>query len=241
MRTLRNSLIAVGSLCLIFILLQSASAATTEEVIEKIKKSQAEMQSIEFDLKTVVKSPTLEPESTSHLAEEFVTKGGGAVVHHMYSKGGGKILRSLTVDDGEFVWWELTSPGSRVVSVSKYPSRKVRVSKGRTTWPWSEAVDTINETIREFDLKVTGEDTLDGEQVWVLEGPAKAVPTDDDMGKVRMLVSQNDCMARRVLIYDKDGKERMNTQFTNVKVNQPIDPALFKYTPPEGAKVQDRT
>jgi outer membrane lipoprotein-sorting protein len=48
-------------------------------------------------------------------------------------------------------------------------------------------------------------------------------------------------MARRVLIYDKDGKERMNTQFTNVKVNQPIDPALFKYTPPEGAKVQDRT
>jgi outer membrane lipoprotein-sorting protein len=56
-----------------------------------------------------------------------------------------------------------------------------------------------------------------------------------------MFVSQSDCMARQILFYDKDGKEFMDDQFTNVKTNQPVDPALFKYTPPDGVKINDMT
>ena len=32
-----------------------------------------------------------------------------------------------------------------------------------------------------------------------------------------------------------------DAQFTNIKVNGALDPALFKYTPPAGARVMDMT
>jgi outer membrane lipoprotein-sorting protein len=66
-------------------------------------------------------------------------------------------------------------------------------------------------------------------------------PGDNGLAKVRMVVNQTDCMLRRMVLYDKDGKEMAEMRFTNVKVNGPIDPALFKYTPPDGVKINDMT
>ena len=72
----------------------------------------------------------------------------------------------------------------------------------------------------------------------MLEGPRKrgALPP----ARVRISVGQDDLALRRTICYDKDGKKTGEVQFTNVKVNQPIEPSLFKYTPPEGAKVEDQ-
>jgi outer membrane lipoprotein-sorting protein len=60
-------------------------------------------------------------------------------------------------------------------------------------------------------------------------------------GKVRIYISQKDLMCHRFRDYDKDGSELADMQFTNLKVNGALDPALFKYTPPEGALVMDMT
>jgi outer membrane lipoprotein-sorting protein len=55
--------------------------------------------------------------------------------------------------------------------------------------------------------------------------------------KVRIDVGQEDLMVHCVRSYDAGDNEFADAQYTNVKVNLTLNPALFKYTPPVGARV----
>ena len=48
-------------------------------------------------------------------------------------------------------------------------------------------------------------------------------------------------MTHRIRTYGKNDAELSDMQFSNLKINPTLDPALFKYTPPEGARVVDMT
>jgi len=217
------------------------ATATTEEVTEKIAKAEADMTSYEGDLIVVVKPPTGGTElMTFHLAVEFSVNDGKPVVRRMYKKeevrqADGKTRTERWVDDGESRWIEIRWPASGAISVHKQ----------KTGTSGAGEVYMARDMRKQFDVKLTAEDALDGEKTWVLEGPlrgkSKTSSGEKWAEKIRMFIRQDDGMARRLLVYGKDDKEIMKAQFSHVKVNRPIDPTLFKYAPPEGVKVNDRT
>ena len=84
--------------------------------------------------------------------------------------------------------------------------------------------------------------------MWVLEGrPKSGKPdaaegssnADREFGRFRTYLGQKDVQCHRMVGFDKDGNVIMDTQYTNIKVNEKIDPAVFKYTPPRGAIIRD--
>ena len=84
--------------------------------------------------------------------------------------------------------------------------------------------------------------------MWVLEGtpkpgvdlvPKGMGPAAQEPGKIRMSVGQADGFVHRWILYAKDGSVMGETQLTNIKLNGKLDPALFKYTPPAGARVME--
>ena len=61
-------------------------------------------------------------------------------------------------------------------------------------------------------------------------------------GKMLIAVGQKDLMTYRIRSgIDNNGQGTVEVQFTNYKINGALDPALFKYTPPEGARIFDAT
>lgn len=230
----------------VFVVLTAASfrvadAITTEEVLAKIAKAEAEVKSFESDTRAVHGAGARKREFVVHFAVEFVVKDGEPAVHRLYRKTqfkmpDGESATMLHVYDGQFMWTETKEGAAGKVTVTKSNPRtlKKRVN-GKLTIGEASVALRMSEV---FDLKLVSEEVVDGQKTWVLEGPRKggAVP-----GKIRIFVGQDDLAARRSIHYDEGGKKNGEVQFTNVKVNQPIEPSLFKYTPPEGAKVDDQT
>ncbi len=109
-----------------------------------------------------------------------------------------------------------------------------------------------------FDMTYTGKEKLEDEDVYVLTGKLKeelkATLSDNpsavgaatmgmDLGSMmdtaRMKIGVKDGFPRSAEMLDKDGKAWMTQTYKNVKLDVPIDDALFAYTPPDGAQVMD--
>ena len=231
----------------LFVVLTAASfrvaeAITTEEVLAKIAKGEAEVKSFESDSQTVPNVGPKERQFTVHFAVEFVVKDGNPAVHRLYRKtqikmpDGGTVTR-LDVYDGEFMWTESREGATGKLNVTKKnPGILRKRVDGKLVIGEASVALRMTEL---FDLKLLSEELVDGQKTWVLEGPPKS--PDAIPGKMRIFVTQDDLAARRTIAYDKDGKKAAEVQFSNVKVNQPINPSLFRYTSPEGAKVEDQT
>jgi outer membrane lipoprotein-sorting protein len=219
-----------------------ASAATTEEVLAKLTKQQGAVKTFECDMKSIMSEPGQEGETVGHMAMEVIVKDGKPAGSKMNMKQTmtskeGAVSTMLVVNDGEFLWVEMKSPESDRVMVMKQKGDSVQ---GKMSNP--------NEFNDMFDLKLVGEEDFDGQRMWVLEGtpkpkpktPARGMMMEPPMpGKVRMFVGQKDTLCHRYIMYNKAGKETVDTQMTKMKLNGKLDPALFKYTPPRGAQVMD--
>jgi len=104
---------------------------------------------------------------------------------------------------------------------------------------------------RPFDLmkhgsaKLTGTEKVGRTECWVFEGAPNAailVPAPArNLKKVRICVAKSDGLARRMTFIDWVDDSMMETTYDNVKVNPDVKPELFRYTPPKGAAVMDRT
>ena len=104
---------------------------------------------------------------------------------------------------------------------------------------------------RPFDLmkhgsaKLTGTEKVGRTECWVFEGAPHAairVPAPArNLKKVRICVAKSDGLARRMTFIDWRDDSMMKTTYDNVKVNPDVKPELFRYTPPKGAVVIDRT
>jgi len=224
-----------------------AAAATTEEVLAKLVANEGQVKTFEADMTFIAKSVDKNVTTTGHIATQIVLKDGqrAGVLMNMKQKmtiGEGTTSDTLMVNDGEFLWTEMPHPQMGVAVIKNKPG----AGKAQTA-------DTKQMRDR-YDLKLVGEEEFDGQQMWVLEGTPKnkapAAPAavgphgmgqQGEPGKVRFYIGQKDLMCHRFRDYDKDGNEQADMQFTNLKVNGALDPALFKYTPPEGALIMDMT
>jgi len=135
-----------------------------------------------------------------------------------------------TVNDGEFLWMEVRTPGGLRLSVTKMKSEG----------------GNVDEIKRRFDVKTVGEDTIGASKMYVLEGKMRPAPAGmrDDSGsvsKVKCFVDQQTLIVMRVTMYGLDGKEFYRFEMANVKLNEKVDMKMFEYTPPEGVEVNDLT
>jgi outer membrane lipoprotein-sorting protein len=227
----------------------SASAATLDEVLALLNKNEATVKNFEADVKISAKAAGQAVESTGHMVAQPVVKDGKRGVSLMNMKQkmtvAGMAMETLMVCDGEFIWTE-----------TRNPQIGVMVTKNKID-PTKQQTGDAHELQDQYDLKLVGEEEFDSQKTWILEGTPKAKPADKaadktaagapsmdpaaQVGKVRINVGQTDNMTRRVRTYDKADQEVSDMQMTNIKLNGTLDPALFKYTPPEGAMIMDLT
>jgi len=236
---------------LVFAVAASAPAITTEDVLAKLTKQRGEIKSFEYDMKMLSKTgPMKDGTMTSHVAMQVVEKDGKPAGHLMNMKSkmtrpDGVAQEVLMVNDGEFLWQEVKDPESGMVMVMKHKADTQKADAGDS-----------KQFTDQYDLKYVGEEEFEGKKMWVLEGASKAKDEEgagaaggmgmgmgmmEQPAKARLSIGQKDSLLHRIILYNKEGKEMSEMQITNAKVNEKIDPALFKYTPPPGAKVMDMT
>jgi len=114
-----------------------------------------------------------------------------------------------------------------------------------------------------YDLAAKERTTLDGAEVFVVEGRLNADELEDltrqtedvaDMEfvggfvegmitsfmHVRAYFGVADGFPRKLEMLREDGTPTLAQTFSNILINHPIDDAVFAYTPPDGVEVQDR-
>ncbi len=226
----------------------AADLPTAEELLAKVTKVIAEMKSFQADTRLVGD----QTEDVGHLAIERSEKDGKRIEKYSSSikmtlgAGSGKERTGTyqTVFDGTYVWSEARSPESKEVTVTKSaPPTQTGLGFADS---WAESYRRIWKQAR---LKVVGEDAIEGRAMFVLEGTHEPDPKNPLMlgKKTKIWVGQNDFMVTRLedtMELVMDGRHLTGTitsEYRNITVDQPIDPALFVYAPPEGAKIDDQT
>lgn len=141
---------------------------------------------------------------------------------------------------GEFVWIEVKGSMMPDVQVIKVKSSRFREAQGDAVTPAEQAAQLG----KLFELGAVSEDTIDGKKMFVLEGTPKADNPQSKqmaavMSKGRYYVDQKSLAFRRMVMIDLAGNELIKTDMLNTKFDEPVDPKLFEYTPPEGAKIRE--
>jgi len=244
------------TLLLAILLLAAAASAyaadlpTAEELQQKVAKAYATMTSFEADIRVTFQPDATEGSASQHLAMEKSAKGDKTVEKASWSLKGthkddaGNVTteEGKNVNDGTFSWEERRHEGE--VQVRKY------VAEGPQAFKLSEKLGRDAMRIwMQYNPKTVAEDTVDGRKMYVLEGAfdqtAINKATKIQELKEKIWVGQDDSIVRRVVrtvrFADKDQPWVTTTEWLNMKVNEKVDPALFVYAPPEGAKIDDRT
>ena len=180
--------------------------------------------------------------------DKTVQKLHGAMTTKMAGPDGQQIeMQQKIVCDGKYLWVEVRHPQMPAPMVIK----QLAGEGMKTGMPPGSDPSAQIEVLKEmFDLKVTGEDTVDGVKCHVLEGTFKETYLEENpkakkavsmMHKTRVYVGQKDSFLRKLTAEDKEGNQTMSTELTNVQLNVKVDESLFRYTPPADARVQDNT
>jgi len=229
---------------------------TVDEILAKIAKAAAELNSFSSDGRISV---TAGPgKGVLDITEAgVILRKDGKVVYKSCTTAKGTVtgpngeqatVERKSVSDGKFRWEETRIPefGVRTV-VKENADAPDRMTGLRADL---DSLSAFGEMKEMYTLRLTGEDTLNGEKVWLLEGDfneeylkknPKAESLIPMMKTVKVWVNQQDLYWRKMVDYDPDGHQTIIVEVDNVKLNGKVDEALFDYTPPEGAQVHDMT
>lgn len=230
-----------------------AALPTLDEIAAKVTKAAEDAKTFSADTSTKVVKGDTTAEITGVQIGKFEMKGEKRVfllcathsVKASTADGHQTVREDKTICDGEYRWREIKEEGK--TTVIKYRQD----SKGElgipVVGPDREFRDVL---MAVFTLRVTGEDTVDGAKVLVVEGAfndayleknPEAEPARETMASVRILLDAKTLCLRRVTFTDAAGTGTITIDVTNVKTGIPVDEKLFVYSPPEGAEVIDKT
>ncbi len=157
----------------------------------------------------------------------------------------------LAVNDGQFSWKEQRRSGRDAVSVVKQLAPvEGGIGADRGSAAFLEAPFKTTGIKGVFDkmgeraeIKVAGKGTVAGRPTTIIEISAKGEAVERRVRPAKMIVQFDDATGTAVSGQDVTaaGDVLMGFAATEVKANAGLDKKLFAYTPPEGAKVVDRT
>lgn len=223
---------------------EAGKLPTVKVLVEQMEAKFAQIRSFEADSRYLKECPG-EPKRTrqdGHWAMEIGEEQGKKVLREfnvMKLVADEWIEESKKVNDGKFEWDERRTPRHQGVMVTKSEPDEINI----LDW----LLHIVKEDGELYGLKVVGEEEIDGQKMYVLEGSRTFPLTIDNQASLGMLIRMKmlggtkDLILRRWVIWTSLGPMVETVEYFNLKVDQKIDPEVFKYTPPEGAKVEDRT
>lgn len=155
----------------------------------------------------------------------------------------GRSWRQISVSDGSSIWDY--DQVNNLVTINPY-SPDIYGGKGGLS-PFSEEAGDLNALLQQAstcsDPKVTGSATVAGRPTYVIDlGPSRcpSASAPEMNGRQVIWVDKETFFVLKSVLYSPtDDQPIAVNEVTSIQVNIPLDPALFIFTPPPGAKVQD--
>ena len=149
---------------------------------------------------------------------------------------------SIEASDGKDVWQY--DPGQNSVTVNRF--EPAMNGKGDVSF-FGEGVDNLSALFRQastcYDPSVTGSATVAGRPVYVVDlDPTKcpSASSPEANGRQVIWVDKDTFFVLKQEQYSTDGKKLIiQSEVTSIEYNVQVDPALFTFKPPAGAKVLD--
>jgi hypothetical protein len=153
---------------------------------------------------------------------------------------------SDSVNDGTYAWSSRKEDG--IPHVWKDFARSVEGQMSIWCGP-----GMVTKCLKGAEARVSGEENIGGQKMYVLEGDMMVYPgvglTDDRLkeswGRWKAWIGQDDRLVRRFsypYAHNKPNDSYVATlEITKVTVDGKMDPKLFEFVPPNGAKMHDDT
>lgn len=255
--------IAAGTLTFAFLFAWGTRAhadelPTIDEIIASSQKASKDVQSWSSDV--II--------STAVMAMNIEMKGGvrakGNMQHMRLSMdiaGNPGSMESVLDKDG--IMWVNVDAGIQKM-VMKMDIKKMGGAAGGQGLPGmgmmggattvQSPAEVLNGLKQTYNLKVKGMETLEGADVYSIEGVIKdefkdmlskadatgaMAQSGMSMNKLSLLVGKKDALVRKLTYLGNDEKPFMTMAYNNVKVNVPVEENEFVFTPPPGAQVMD--
>lgn len=249
---MRNLAVVIGIVVLASACSYRAELPTAEDLLAKVTAAYGAMRSFEVDTREVIETHNGTGTKTAHLAMEKSEKAGRAIEKfavvsketQALNNGRVSVEEGKIVSDGNVMWGERRRSDDEVIRVRKEAAEGPEAVGLCNMFAKAMARDW-----KRYHLKVAGQDAIDGEKMYLLEGsldPAELAGNEVFEAEThRVWVRQADFVIRRTVttshLFGRDQPAVVVKDWLNVKVNQPVAPALFVYTPPEGASIDDKT
>jgi len=194
---------------------------------------------------------TIEYEIEAHLefgGQKFQTSGRGAFLKdgakfrlESISIQNGLKRRILHLSDGNKVYREYSvlDADGKPTSIHVESTDHAEVAKLQQI-PQNELYAEVLRATKAFDFYTLSEEFLGPKSVDVLKGVergARSIPVENAKTTLRLTLRPKDSMLIRS--EEKGPQGSHDIHYKNIKINEPIDDALFIYKPPEGVPVKD--
>jgi outer membrane lipoprotein-sorting protein len=218
---------------------------TTDELLKSITDKATSVKTMQADTASTTMTPAGDMKGAgqvftakSEVAGKTVQKMLMTLKSTMQAEDATMTTDVKIVNDGQFIWQEMrmTVPRPMVQVV------KSKVGQAGGIMSAGAVTDGPDQLKKQFNFTAVSEDAIDGRKMYVLEGTMKAAaPQGVPISKVKYCFDEESLMLRRMVALDKADKEVTRFDLTNVKVNEELDPKMFDYAPPPGARIIDRT
>lgn len=263
MRTFRNS---IATLVLLLPVLCSA-AETADQVVADILTKAKNLTTYSGDTETNMNMGAMLMDITGQVKGKDKMMHMATTMDMMQQK----IAMTMILDKSNIMWMDMDMMGMKQVMKMDMTKMAAMQEEMMGMMPLGglgggmggmqgDPREMIEQMKKTMDLAYAGREDLNGESVYVFDAtmkaevmekmqaamadsPAAAMGMDiaNMMGSTKMKFGVADGFPRSMEMKDKAGTVWMTQTYKNLKFNEPMDDALFTYTPAEGVVVMDMT
>jgi outer membrane lipoprotein-sorting protein len=238
----------------------SSGPKTTEEVIQDINAKMAKVETYAADMNMAMSMGAMQMNfggTVQGKDKQMVT----AINFDMMNQ---KMSMKSVLDKSGIMWMDMDMMGQKqVMKMDVAQAAKMQeqmmpgmpaglggMGGGQQSDP-RKAAETYTKM---FALDFKGKEKAGDTEVYVLEGklhedmakqltamPANGMDIGAMMSGARLKFGVKDGFQRSLELLDKDNKAWMTQSYSNIKLNEAIDDAVFTYTPAPGVNVMDMT
>ena len=141
---------------------------------------------------------------------------------------------TTVIDDGEYIY-SLQSPMGKPNA-----SREKSQGAAKRELATSDRKSMFETLARENELKVVTDDRVSGVDCYRIEATAKGPRSAGQASKSVYAFAKDSGMLMQVRNYDDKGEDIGHETYSDVKINEKLDPQRFVFKAPEGVTVKDR-
>ena len=232
----------LAAIALVFV--TSVSAAVADEKLDALEKEitakweKVESMTAKMDMAMEMDKGAMKMNHTMKATIEFLRKGDKMLsrmegeMEMIMDMGGQKNTMKtpmLMVSDGEITHTLAEQMGQKMC---------VKAKADENSLTGAEMFKSLRE---QYDLTMADDEEVDGDKCWVVHAKPKKAGQPGQPVKVAFYFRQKDAATVQMIGYDASDKKVMNTEYTDIKFNEKLDPKRFEFEVPEGVQVMDMT